>query len=285
MTVQSPEFAIYSNVIQQVMKGEEQLPSLPAITLRIRKALADPHTSHNQLANLLMQDPSLAALVMKTANSALYKTVAPAKTLNDAVRLLGREIIDQIVMSHSVKSLFVMKSAGLKRLFMMSWQRQAVKTAICILLTQATQFKPTFQPVTGCFLCEIGTLAILSAFNNQPLEPSEQDYIKLCKSYSKSLGLILLKKWQLDDVYTDMIRNAGNWQLPQAPTISAMEIINLALYHSLVIFSHAEDLPPLPALPAYKNLPKKYQQLDDYGLLQLISQHEDAIAEYIDTMR
>ncbi|UTA48954.1 HDOD domain-containing protein [Simiduia sp. 21SJ11W-1] len=285
MPANNPEFAIYSNVIQQVMKGEEQLPSLPAITLRIRKALANPLTSHNQLANLLMQDPSLAALIMKTANSAIYKTVAQAKTLNDAVRLLGREIIDQIVMSHSVKSLFVMKSAGLKRLFILSWQRQAVKTAICILLTQATQFKPTFQPVTGCFLSEIGTLAVLSAFNDKPMEPTQEDYIALCKSYSKSLGLILIKKWQLDEVYIDMIRNAGNWSMPQAPSISALEIINLALYHSLVIFSHADDLPPLRALPAFQNLPQKYQQLDDFGLLQLISKHEDAIAEYIDTLR
>lgn len=285
MSVQSADFAIYSGVIQQVMKGEEQLPSLPAITLRIRRALSDPHTSHIQLANLLMQDPSLSALVMKTANSAIYKTVAPANTLNDAVRLLGRETIDQIVMSHSVKSLFVMKSANLKKLFVLSWQRQAVKTAICILLTRCTNYKPTFMPVTGCFLSEIGSLAVLSAFNNQPVEPSERDYIKLCKNYSKSLGLILLKKWQLDDVYIDMIRNAGNWMAPKANTITALEIINLALYHSLVIFAHAEDLPPLDKVPAYQNLPVKYQKLDELGLLKLISQHEDAIAEYIDTMR
>lgn len=273
--------SVYRNVINQVMQGEERLPSLPAITLKIRRAISDTNTPHSKLAGLIMQDPALSALIMKTANSALYKTLAPANTLNDAIRLLGREVVDGLVMNHSVKSLFVMRSAALKQLFMLSWRRQAVKTAICILLTRQTKFTPTFLPVTGCFLSEVGTLAVLSAFNNEPRAPSEQDFIVLCREYAKRLGIILLKKWQLDESYIDIVRQAGNWQYSQTNAMTALDLINLSLYHSLVIFSQAHDLPPIQQLASYNKLPAGLQPLDSIGLLQLISQHEDAIADYV----
>lgn len=285
MAIQAREYSVYNDLIQQVMQGDVQLPSLPSVTLRIRNALANPLTSHKQLVNLLIQDSSLSALLMKTAHSSFYKTLAPAKTLNDALNLLGRDTVDQLVMAHSVKSLFVMKSASLKQLFMESWQRQTVKTAVCILLTQCTKFKPTFLPVTACFLSELGALAIISAFAQLPHPPKREIYIQLCKTYAQPLSLLLIKKWQLDDVYFDIVRQTGNWLTEKAPTINALEIMNLALYHSLVIFSDTDSLPPIEQLPGYQNLPNKYQQLDEIGLLHIISQHEDSIAEYINNLR
>lgn len=279
------QFAIYRGVIDQLMRGEVKLPSLPAITLKLRQAMSNPNTTNNQLVNLIVRDPSMAAQIMKTANCALYRRMSPAKTLSDAVRLLGRETVEQLVMQHSVKSLFVMKNPALKKLFAMSWQRQATKTAICVLLTQCTGFRPPFLPVTGGFLSEVGTLAVLSAFNNDALVPDSPTFITLCREYSKSLGVILLKRWQVDVEFVDMVRNAGNWQAPKAETISALEIVNLALYHSLVLFSHADNLPPLDEIPAFQNLPEKYRQLDDRGLLPLISQHAEAIEDYTNSMR
>lgn len=273
--------SVYRNVINQVLQGDERLPSLPSITLKIRRAISDSNTSHSKLAGLIMQDPALSALIMKTANSALYKTLAPAQTLSDALRLLGRELVDSLVMTHSIKSLFVMRSPALKQLFVLCWRRQAVKTAICILLTQKTHFKPPFLPVTGCFLSEVGTLAVLSAFNNESFNPSEPEFIQLCREYAKRLGIILLKKWQLDDQYANIIRQSGVWNYRAGSALAAIDLINLALYHSLVIFAHQHNLPPLTELASFHKLPPSLQQLDSLGLLTLISQHEDAIAEHV----
>ena len=36
------DYSIYRRVVSQLMQGEEQLPSLPSITLDIRRALGDP---------------------------------------------------------------------------------------------------------------------------------------------------------------------------------------------------------------------------------------------------
>lgn len=56
---QSPNYNFYSIVISQVMRDQEQLPSLPSLTLKIRTAIADPNASGDSLAELISIDPSL----------------------------------------------------------------------------------------------------------------------------------------------------------------------------------------------------------------------------------
>jgi hypothetical protein len=77
------DYAIYRQVVSQLMSGEEQLPSLPAITLEIRRALADPEVSLAQLNRLISRDPALSAILMKYASSALLRTQSPPKSLFD----------------------------------------------------------------------------------------------------------------------------------------------------------------------------------------------------------
>jgi HD-like signal output (HDOD) protein len=92
------DYAIYRQVVSQLMSGEEQLPSLPAITLEIRRALSDPEVSLAQLNRQISRDPALSAILMKYASSALRRTQLPPKSLLDVLRILGIAQIDRITM-------------------------------------------------------------------------------------------------------------------------------------------------------------------------------------------
>ncbi len=275
------DYQIYRQVISQVMQNQEQLPSLPSITLQLRAALRDANCSPARLTQMVMQDPSLAAMIMKTANSALYTRPAQAHTLSDAMRMLGTETLHDLVMFHSVKSLFVMRTPGLKKLFVLGWQRQAQKTAVCILLTHLTHFKPAYLPVTACFLGELGSLAVLSAFKDQAQVPDVADYIALCKEFNKPLATVLMRKWQLDTLYIDITRQTGDWTLNTGPVLTPQDLVHLALYHALSLFSKVDDLPPLTAMQAYEKLPDALKPLDKKGLLACVSERENAIREYL----
>ena len=277
----SPEYAIYRQVISQVMNNQEQLPSLPSITLQLRAALRDPDCTHGRLTQMFMQDPSLSALIMKTANSALYARPAIARTINDAVRMLGVDMLHELVMFHSVKSLFVMRTSGLKKLFVLGWQRQAQKTAVCILLTHLTGYKPAYLPVTACFLGELGSLVVLSAFKHQAHVPDTKTYVALCKEFSRPLGTILLQKWHMDPLFVEITRNTGNWLIDAEPALCPQDLVHLALYHALKLFKQTDDLPALSTLPAYQKLPATLQSLDARGLLNCVRNREPAIREYL----
>lgn len=277
----SGDYAIYRQVISQVINDEEQLPSLPSLTLQLRAALRDPSCSQTRLSQMIMQDPALSALIMKTANSSLYTRPIMAQTLADAIRMLGLEMLHDLVMFHSIKSLFVMRTPQLKKLFVLGWKRQAQKTAVCILLTHLTHFKPAFLPVTACFLSELGTLAVLSAFKDETRVPDLSAYIALCKEFNKPLGTVLIRKWKLDPLYVDITRNTGDWLAPTGDTLHTQDLVHLALYHALRLFSNVDDLPALQDMPSYAKLPPALKAINAQGLLTSVAQREDAIREYL----
>lgn len=111
---------------------------------------------------------------------------------------------------------------------------------------------------------------MLSAFKKNHHTPDLGIYIALCREYSKSLGIIMLKKWQVDDEYIHVVRNTGIWQGENAKPIHLSDVINLGLYHSLKLRRVGKDLPPLQALAAYQKLTPPQNFLTESGDLGIV---------------
>jgi HD-like signal output (HDOD) protein len=279
------DYAIYRQVVSQLMSGEEQLPSLPAITLEIRRALSDPEVSLAQLNRQISRDPALSAILMKYASSALRRTQLPPKSLLDVLRILGIAQIDRITMVHSVKSLFTLHSPAHKKLFLEAWERLVRKASSSACLARLVGHVAPEQALLASLLSEVGTLAVLSAFKNAAEIPSAELYYKLCREYSKSLGVIVLKKWAVDDAYIKVIRHAGDWQYNEHPGLGLVDLINLSLFHATKQVGHTSDLPPLTELAAYGKLPAPLAFINDTGELAVLVSHRAEIEAIAATLR
>ncbi|WP_439860080.1 HDOD domain-containing protein [Pseudomonas sp. MBLB4136] len=275
-TVQS-DYSVYRDLITQLMSDQEQLPSLPTLTWKIRRALAEPEVSISQLVELIGQDPALSALLMKYASSALLRSRMAPRNLLDVLRVLGLQQVDRVVMVHSVRSLFTLHSAEHKQLFLEAWHRLTLKASICAFLARMVGRIPADHAVLACLLSEVGSLAVLSAFKSKELVPSQERYYKLCRAYSKSLGVMLLKKWAVDEAYVQIIRDAGNWTLQRQRQIELIDLVNLGLYHTVKDTNPAADLPPLSELVGFSKLTPPADEMDEDGCLSLVSQHWDEI--------
>ena len=49
------------------------LTSLPEVAINVRRALDDPEVSANDIADVITRDPAIAAKVLRTANSVMYR--------------------------------------------------------------------------------------------------------------------------------------------------------------------------------------------------------------------
>lgn len=281
----SSDYAIYRQVVTQLMSGEEQLPSLPAITLEIRRALSDPEVTLSQLNRLISRDPALSAILMKYASSALLRTQLPPKSLLDVLRVLGIAQVDRITMVHSVKSLFTLHSPAHKKLFLEAWERLVLKASCSAFLARWVGHVPADQALLASLLSEVGTLAVLSAFKNAAEIPSAELYYKLCREYSKSLGVIVLKKWAVDDAYIKVIRHAGDWHHQERAEVELVDLINLSLFHAIKQIGRTNDLPPLTELAAYAKLPAPLDFISDNGELTLLVSHRAEIEAIAATLR
>ncbi len=285
VTGATSDYAIYRQVVTQLMSGEEQLPSLPAITLEIRRALTDPEVSLAQLNRLISRDPALSAILMKYASSALLRTQLPPKSLLDVLRVLGIAQVDRITMVHSVKSLFTLHSPAHKKLFLEAWERLVLKASSSAFLARVVGHVPPDQALLASLLSEVGTLAVLSAFKNAAEIPSPELYYKLCREYSKSLGVIVLKKWAVDDAYIKVIRHAGDWHYHERAELELVDLINLSLFHAIKLVGRTSDLPPLTELAAYGKLPAPLDFISDSGELVVLASHKAEIEAIAATLR
>ncbi|MGL4315437.1 MAG: HDOD domain-containing protein [Pseudomonas sp.] len=285
MGIESSDYSIYRRVVSQLMNGEEQLPSLPMLTLDIRRALSDAEVRVPALVRLVGRDPALSALLMKHASCAIYRHPLPPKTLQDVINLLGMREVDRITMVHSIKSLFTLHSPAHKRLFLEVWERLTLKASTCAMLARLLGHVAPEHALLASLLSEVGTLAVLSAFKEEAEIPSGELYYKLCREYSKSLGVIVLKKWAVDDEYIGVIRNAGNWGLSESRELGLIDLVNLALFHAIKERNAEADLPPLYELAAYHKLLPPLNFIGDNGELELVISHRADIHAIAATLR
>jgi HD-like signal output (HDOD) protein len=285
LQAEKSHYSIYRQLVTQLLHDQEQLPSLPMITLEVRRALNDDNVSIATLVRLIGRDPALSALLMKHASSPLYRQAAPPKSLHEVISLIGMLEVGRITMLHSVKSLFTLHSAAHKSLFLDAWERLVNKASTSAMLARLVGRISAEHALLASLLSEVGSLAILSSFKSARDIPSNDLYISLCREFSKPLGVIVLKKWAVGDEYIDVIREAGNWHYSTGTQLQLIDLINLALYHNTLVQGPDPDLPPLHELPAWKKLLPPDNQIDENGMLSLLLTHQSEIQALAQTLR
>lgn len=271
------DYSIYRDLVAAMMRGEETLPSLPQLTLQIRAALSRPDTSQAELERLISRDPGLAALLVKHASGALYRRARPARTVREAIDLLGLRQVGSITLAHSLKSLCAPRSQAYKLLYLDAWRNQVLKASTCAVLARELGGVVPEQALLASLLSDVGSLVLLSAFMEDREPVSLAQYRQLCREFGRALGVLLLKRWDLEPQYIDVVRQAGEWQLDTGPRLQAIDLVNLALYHASLQREPDQPLPPLTELSAWRKLPSPENQLDDRGRLALIEQCREQI--------
>ncbi len=281
----SEQYAVYRTVIKQVLSDTEKLPSLPAITLKIRKAIGESNTTAQSLARLVGKDPALSALLIKSASCPLFRRSVAPKTLAEVVSMLGFDAVHSLVMLHSVQSLFVLRNSTMKKLFSHTWQRLVLKTSVASFLAQRLGYRPIDEAQMATLLTEVGSLAVLSALIEGDHTPDPATYFELCRHYSKSLGSVLLNKWNVDKNFVSILKQSGNWDETTGEEIALIDIVNLSVYHTVLLTNKNASLPPLQSLAAFHKLSEADRECGKANLLAMVIENRDEIQAIVNTFK
>ena len=80
--------------------------ALPEIYHRLSRKLEDPHASNLQLADIIQLDSGLAASILKIVNSAFYGFPSAISTISQAISIIGRNELAELVLGRSVINVF-----------------------------------------------------------------------------------------------------------------------------------------------------------------------------------
>jgi HD-like signal output (HDOD) protein len=82
------------------------LPNMPGVAAQLMRSFSDDNMTLNRLADLIGQDPALAAKVLRLANSARYSPLRSVSSLREATASLGMTMLRNLTMATSLSGAF-----------------------------------------------------------------------------------------------------------------------------------------------------------------------------------
>lgn len=100
---QAEEMQNKNEGLQKIINSLSSLPSIPHTYLKVKKCLADiDKVSIDQIADLIEEDTSISAEILRWANSSLFGQRHQVDTVKRAILVLGLEIVEGLVLSEAV---------------------------------------------------------------------------------------------------------------------------------------------------------------------------------------
>lgn len=189
----------------------ETLPTLPAVAVKIIELANDPNADIGTICQYISMDPVLAAKLLRTANTPLYKSRRVATNIRQAVSILGTHTVLVIALSFSL-SQSLMRETLPKRhdefdgyLF---WRRSIASALACRALGEKLNLNYLDDLFLAGLLQEIGIIAFwalmpesygkvfASTTDHEVLLETEREVLGCGHD---ELGYALLKKWHIPD--------------------------------------------------------------------------------------
>lgn len=184
-----------------VKKGTIRVPPSPVVALRLMQLLADESSAPAALAQAVEQDQSLAAIVLRLANSAAHRRSTEVVSLKAAVVSLGRQTLRELSVAKELHER-TLGAGALVALRRRAWRESltAARVASWVAPMFGTSADDAF--VAG-LLHDIGRVPAIGILE-QLLEEhpsadtrSEEGWWALVELHHVALGALLARTWRL----------------------------------------------------------------------------------------
>ncbi len=193
--------------IKKIMSLADELPPMPHVAGKAIEILNNPDNSLQKLSEVLEQDPSLLAMIIKVSNSALYSTGQEITNLQTAVAKLGLTIIRSLVLTAATRTLFPEDNPRITDLSTPLWRHVKSCGIAARIIAKASNYPDPEEAFVGGLLHDIGKLAILLNYPDEYAKieqemrhhatPSCISEQQLLGFNHADLGQMLTEKWHM----------------------------------------------------------------------------------------
>lgn len=229
----STENALLTILVDKINNDTLVLPTLPAIVLKIRKTADDPNINLNTIANIIAQDVSLSARMIKIANSALMGRAVKVSSVSQAVSRIGLTQLKNIATALAMEQLFVSKNEITKDYMQQMWTDtlEVVAYSIAALQVHALHTKNRTLSLDKLTLAalvhNIGVLPILSEADRYAEVFANSTFLDAAlDKMTGPIGANIMGKWGFE---RDFITIAKHWKDMdvQSKDVSYLDFVRL----------------------------------------------------------
>ena len=210
--------------VEARLKSHVSFPSPPGVAQRIIMLANDPEVQFGAVAEVLSQDPGLAAKILRIANSALYARRRRSDNLRQALTVLGLKAATTLALSFSIAPLF---SQGLSRGLDYSrcWRRALLSAVAARTLGEQIGIQRSEDLFLAGLLQDLAMLALdrthAGFYGDVPAEATHEEF---CQHEVKRLGVDhaevggwLLNEWRLPEFICTAVRLSHSLQIADVP--------------------------------------------------------------------
>lgn len=246
---------LFNIIYKDLIKDDLVIPTLPKIAMGVKRAI-EQDLPVRKIEMLIQADPALASLLVKTANSALYRTRNSASTIEQSIIRLGLNVVKQLVTGYSLKNLFTTNNKSIKTRMKDLWIHSAEVAAVCFVLARHLRGFDAEHALLLGLLHNVGVLPILGYAERCPDVIENDDKLDATINNLKAeIGSIILTKWQFSEDFVSVARESENWQRDDYDKADYCDIVLVAKLHTFIgRESSNNELPQLYEIPAFQKL-------------------------------
>jgi HD-like signal output (HDOD) protein len=204
-------------IVDKLLKGVDDFPTLPTIYTTLSDVMANPLSTANHAADVILRDQASAAKVLKTANSSIYGFRGRIDTISQAIFYIGFDEVKNLVLALSIIDLFS-ESSLIENLNPVElWKHSiavGVATRIIGVATKADKIENYF--LAG-ILHDIGKLLFIKNMEeeyNNTINYALEKKITIREAEAELLGMthtvageLIAEKWKLPISIRNAIRH------------------------------------------------------------------------------
>jgi len=229
-TMSAKAEALFDDLTTAVKTDKLILPSLPDVALKIRDAVESENSTAQDISDALAQDASLAARLLKVANSPLYRTRNPIEDLQMAVTRLGICIVRDLVVGLAMKQIFQATSDALDIHSRKIWSKSVDAAAISRMMATMVPGINAEQALLAGLIHNIGALPVLVlAENDEDLFQDEEVLGRVIYELQGEVGELILRHWEFDDHMIEVVKQCHNFNYDNGDKASIVDIVQVSL--------------------------------------------------------
>lgn len=251
-----PNNKFFADFAHAYRENTLELPSLPQVAFRLKKALEEPDIAIVDIANIVQFDAAIVAKLIQVANSVFYAAESPITNCQNAVIRLGLDGTRRVVMGISVKQLFYCENQQLMSMMQTNWRNSIYLSSLCFILAKESKTVSPEDALLAGLICDIGKIPILN-FAEQQLDysPNLMELKTALPFLSPAVGTLMLHNLGFSPDLVNIPKFAEDWFYESGDeNLTLIDIVILAKLHSYFGSRKAKYLPYLNTIPAYVKL-------------------------------
>lgn len=246
---------LYLDCYKYMQSDSLALPTIPDVSVKIRRAINEPNANSAKIARVVQMDPSITARLIKISNSPLYRGRRKIESCPEALTRLGLKAAQDIITAFALKAVFNAKSPVIRRKMQELWSHSSYVAAISAVFAHKTPgFDPDRAMLAG-LIHDIGIVPILAYADRQPeILTNPGDLAETVKELRSEIGVQIIRKWDFPADFEDVIVNAENWYRDSGEHATYSDIVMVSQLHSFIGKVDIKRMPKMDELPAYKKL-------------------------------